>query len=460
MSANMYSLGLRKAYKDGHRGKQLFEEAYANVVNAEKELFDEAKLHADEALLVDKPSTFTQKFVEAPKSIRPGMNFGQQTTSFLAHIVFPFARTTDRLIFQAFKRIPLLAFLDHNTRREWKMGGAARDAVMARQLMGAALLAYYWNLSDPENADEEGYIEGYGDPDYAKQRALAATGYRPESVTNEEGKMVAANQINVTANPFNTNNNIAVMVASIRQGWEKSKKQEPDANEAGLLLASAFRALGGFVVKQSYADNITPYVDAVRPDTEQDRSVAALGGDLGSRAVPAIVRQLNGMVFDPVKRDTKEDSLFGNPALGRMQSAIPGLSSLLPEKKTALGENEPQDRTLLRIDEATEIKQGDPYTELRKLERDVPEVVLGSFKGSFVYGGENIKLNSFERSKWQSIQGQYLKEVMAEWVTSEDWKEMTVEEKTAVVKDIKNEAYDYAKEQMLDELLDARGYGE
>lgn len=456
MSANLYSLGVRKAFKEGFRGKDLFEEAYANAINADKELMDEAKRHADEALLVDSPSAFTS-WLETGKSIKPGMTVGQQTRAFTLNLLFPFLRVSDRLVFQSLKRIPLVAFLDHNTRREWGMGGAARDAVIARQLMGGALMSYYWMMADPDNQDQEGYIEGYGPEDYQERMGLESTGYRAETVTEEDQVMRNANQINVTANPLNTRNNIAVLVASIRQQWEQSKKTDKDANEAALLLTSAMRASGTFLLKQGYAGNVSPYVEALEAGPNQESAVANAAADLGSRAVPAIVRQFNQMYFDPIKRDTAGDKSFTDRVTGRVQAGIPGLSDLLPANLTALGEEQEQGRTLLRLGDGTEIKQGDPYTELRRLERDTEKPLLTEFRGSVTYEGENIKLNAVERNKWQALQGQYLRDVMYEWVTSEDWKEMSDEDKIGVVKDIKKEAYDYAKEELLDEILTARG---
>lgn len=456
MSANMYSLGLRKAYKDGFRGKELFEETYANVVNADKELFDEAKRHADEALLVDTPSSFTS-WLEAGKNIKPNMTAGQQARAFTLNLVFPFLRVSDRLIFQALKRVPLVAFVDHNTRREWGMGGAARDAVVARQLMGGALISYYWMMADPENQDQEGYIEGYSPENYEERMGLEATGYRPESVVEEDQVMRNANQINITANPFNTRNNVAVLVASIRQQWEQSKKTDADAKEMALLMASAMRAGGTFLMKQGYAGNVLPYVEALEAGPQQEGVVAGLVGDLASRAVPAAVRQFNQMYFDPIKRDTTGDKSVSDRILGRVQSGIPGLSDLMPANLTALGEEQDQGRTLLRLGDGTEIKQGDPYTELRRLERSSEKPLLTEFDGTVDYEGESIKLNAYEKNKWQAIQGQYLRDVMFEWVTSEDWKQMSDEEKLDVVKDIKEEAYEDAKEQLLDEILTARG---
>jgi hypothetical protein len=459
MSANLYSLGVRKAYADGFRGKQLFEEGYANAINGDKTLFDEAKRHADEALLVDKPSAITS-WVESGKSIKPNMTIGQQTRAFTLNLLFPFLRVSDRLVFQALKRVPLVAFLDRNSRREWAMGGAARDAVMARQLMGAALISYYWMMADPEDADKEGYIEGYGDPDYQKTQALEATGYRRETVTEEDEVMRNANQINVTANPLNTRNNIAVLVASIRQDWEKSKKTEEDANELALLMTSVMRSSGSFLMKQGYADNVTPYVEAMKASKQQEGAVAAAAIDITGRAVPAIVRQANQMYFDPIKRDTTGDKSVTDRVFGNAQASIPGLSNLLPANVTSLGDEQEQGRTLLRLGDGTAIKKGVPYEELRKLEREVADPVLTEFRDSFTYGGKNIKLNSFEKNKWQSLQGQKIKEIMSEWVVSPEWKEMSTEEKAELVKEVKSEAYDYAKGKMLDELLTARGYEE
>ena len=210
-------------------------------------------------------------------------------------------------------------------------------------------------------------------------------------------------------------------------------------------------------MKQGYAGNVLPYAEALEAGPQQEGVVAGLVGDLASRAVPAAVRQFNQMYFDPIKRDTTGDKSVGDRILGRMQSGIPGLSDLMPANLTALGEEQDQGRTLLRLGDGTEIKQGDPYTELRRLERETEKPLLTEFSGTFTYEGESIKLTAHEKNKWQAIQGQYLRDVMLEWVTSEDWKQMSDEEKLDVVKDIKEEAYEEAKEQLLDEILTARG---
>jgi hypothetical protein len=266
-----------------------------------------------------------------------------------------------------------------------------------------------------------------------------------------------ANQINVTANPFNTRNNIAVAVASVRQEWERSNKEEPDANQVAVGLTAALRGMGKFLLEQGYADNITPYVETLEPGPTQESKAAGAASEIATRAVPAALRQFNQMYFDPIKRDTTGDKSFEDRVYGRVASGIPGLSNLLPANKDALGEDQPQGRTLLRLGDGTPIKEGAPYEELRSLDREIAEPLLTEFRGSFRYEGETIKLNAVEKNKWQAIQGAYIRDVMTEWVTSQDWQEMTTEEKVEVVKDIKKEAYDEAKEQLLDEILTARG---
>lgn len=439
-NANLYALGVRQARAEGFKGRALFEEGSVRANDPNEQMIAMADKKTDEALLVDTPSGWVAK-AEAFKAIRPNMKGSEQAMAFAANTLMPFFRVTDRLLFQAIRRSPL-SFLDKNTREAFAAGGAERDIAIARTAYGTALMAYYWNAA----GDEEGGVVGETTKDYNKLKALQAGGFRPNSVV-EDGRYVDATALNLSFNPLDLQNNVAVNVASIREAWEKGAN-EGDTLEA---LGAASKAFLTFLASQSYAENLSMYLEPAmaRSDQEQDVAAANFVGSLGSQFVPAIARQFNQQSYDPVKRDTRGDKSFGDRVYGRIASGVPGLSETLPTKYDSYGDVIPHGRTLLGMNNYTEVKDDPVSQELTKLEKSTDKVVVSDFRGSFTHNGENIKLPAEAIQEWNRVQGYYLRTWMSEEIQSPEWSNMSNEDRIAIVKDVKKEAHEATKEYML-----------
>ena len=161
------------------------------------------------------------------------------------------------------------------------------------------------------------------------------------------------------------------------------------------------------------------------------------------------MRQLNQQVLDPVKRDTRGDKSFGDRVYGRIASGIPGLSETLPTKYDLYGDVIPHGRTALGLDNYTDIKTDDVSVELQKLERTTEKPVVTGFSGSFQFEGETIKLPADAIQEWNRRQGFYLRDLMAQEISTPEWQSLSDEEKVEIVKEVRKEAYEYAKEDML-----------
>lgn len=452
-NASLYSLGVRKARQEGFTGRRAFEEGAAKAHNPTPEMIKEADQLSDEALLVDTPSLFSSK-LESLKAIRPNMTGAEQTGAFVANMLFPFFRVTDRLLFQALRRAGPLAYLDKNTRADLEAGGARRDIAIARATFGGALIWYYWN----EAGGEE--LEGAGDPDYRKRQALEAGGWRPNSV-KEDDRYVDATALNLSFLPWDTQNAVAANVASIREAYDRGE----DVSEQ---LGLAAQALMNVLASQSYGENLASYFGPIadtNPDTAGPSWANFVGGQ-ASAFVPAAVRQMNQQVVDPVKRDTSGDKSFGDRVAGRIMSGIPGLSDNLPARRDVYGDVVPQGRTTFGMNNYTEIKDDLVSTELTKLEKSTDKTVVVGAPSSFQmesapdvttrYGTAKegkVKLSAEGKQEWQRALGEFLREDMMEWVTSEDWVQMSNEEKIEVVKEVRKAANADAKAYML-ELLE------
>lgn len=438
-NANLHALGVRQAQSEGFSGIRAFEEGSAKAANPTENLLEAAKEKTDESLLVDRPSFYINR-LEGLKSIRPGMKGGEQIAVFVANLLFPFFRVTDRLLFQAIRRSPL-SFLDKNTREDFAAGGARRDIAIARTVYGSALMAYYW-----ANSGEEGTIEGRGPSDYKKRQALESTGWRQNSV--EEGTTAFdATALNLSTNPLDLQNNIAANVASIREAWEKGADEKDIAARLGSVSLALMQVLGS----QSYAENLGQYMGLFSEGSEAQSETAAANffGGMASSFVPAAVRQLNQQVLDPTKRDTRGDKSFGDRVEGRIKSGIPGLSEDLPIKYDFLGDEIPQGRSTLGMDNYTEIKQDPVSKAIREVEDDTEKQVLSGAPSSFKYEGEEIKLTAEQQQEWQRVQGYYIRAYMEQEVSTPEWRSMTTQDKSAVIKDVKKDAYNETKAYML-----------
>jgi flagellar motility protein MotE (MotC chaperone) len=450
MNANLYTLGVRKAREDGFTGMRALEEGTANAMNPTKEMLEKARNLADVTLLVDSPSALGN-MVEPSKAIRPGMKGGEQAGRFAANILFPFLRVTDRLLFQAIRRSPL-SFLDKNTRAEWAAGGAERDIAIARTVYGSALMAYYWQQAGI-GADQEGDVEGAGPPDYKKTQSLEATGYRPNSEV-QGNKMVDITALNLSMNPLGTDNNIAAQIASIREAWERGKKSETEAEELGNQFTEVGRALLGVLASQSYAENLSTFIDPLieRDPARKETAEAAFVGGLGSQFVPAAGRQLVQQVLDPERKVTRGDGSGADRIYGRIASGIPGLSETLPDRVDALGDTMPQGRTTLGIGNYTEIKQDDVSKEIRNIERNTKKPLMTTAPSSFQLEGRTVRLTAEQQQKWNSVQGRLTREVMSIVVADPGWKKFDLATKVEFVKELRSEAYEAAKMEVLPDI--------
>lgn len=434
-NSNLYSLGVREAQKQGFTGMNAITEGAAIARNPDKKMVDAARQMTDEALLVDTPSGLTEA-LEVTKAIRPGMSGGRQALSFTMNILLPFLRVTDRLVFQALRRSPL-ALLDKNTRNAIKAGGPERDIAISRALMGSAIMAYYWYSSDPEAvaSQEEGAVQGQPQ-DYRKEQALQGGGYRANSVI-KDGQNVDATAINLSWIPWNTQNNIASSIATLH-----------DRYDAGGITA-AMRGLLHILGQQSYVENLGPYVELI---TDEDANVSDVGAGLASQFVPAAVRQVNQQFVDPIQRNARGDGSALDKISGRVMSAVPGLSDNLPARHSVYGDEMPHGRSTFGMNNATPIMQDAVSRELQKVERSTRDVVVRGAPKYFQHNNQQIDMTATQQEQWQQIQGAYIREQMGIEVRDPAWRQLSMEDKRAIVEEIYDEAREVAKEQMLQEL--------
>lgn len=438
-NANLYTLGVRKAREDGFTGLTALQEGSNRAYQPSKDLLDEANNLTDVALLVDTPSLLSSK-LEAVKAIRPGMDAGEQALAFTANLLFPFFRVTDRLLFQALRRSPL-AFLDRVTREDLAAGGARMDIAIARMAYGSALMYYYWNQAG------EGEVTGNGPADYKKRQALEAGGWMPNA-TKEGSQYVDASGVNLSFLPDALNNSIATQIASLREAYDEG---QADAGTTAEALGSVMLELGTILSSQSFAENLSTYLEpfAAGDEMSKDTAIANVVGGMASSFIPAALRQYNQAVHDPIKRDTTGDRSISDRIYGRVASGVPGLSEQLPARYDLYGDEVQQGRSISGLQNYRDIKTDDVSKELQRLESTTDKPVVTGAPSSFKYEGETIKLSAEGKQEWQRVQGYYLREFMKEEMADPAWKSYSVDDQIALVKQAKKDAYEETKYYML-----------
>lgn len=439
-NANLYTLGVRKAREEGFTGLAAFEEGSNIAMTANQKMKDEAKAMADIPLLVDKPSFISAK-LEATKAVRPGMKGFEQAGVAFANFLLPFFRVTDRLLFQKIRRLGPVALLDRVTREDIAAGGPRMDIALGRMALSSALIWYYWNQAG------EGNIEGAGPQDPDKLAALQAGGYLPNSVKTDD-QYTDATALNLSLLPDNLQNSLAANIATIREAYESGLQ---DTESTAQAVALATRSLLTELSSTSFAENLSTYLEPFQEgqEWEKDSATANMLAGSASQFLPALMRQYNQIVNDPVKRDTAGDKTIPDKVKGRLMSAIPGLSDNLPVKYDVYGDPMEQGRSWSAIDNYQKIKQDKVSQELQRLERTTDEAVVVGAPSSFQYEGEKIKLTADGKQEWQRVQGHYIKLGMSQAIGTDEWKQAADADKIAIVKEVRKEAYDLTKEYML-----------
>ena len=463
-NANAYALGVREAQAAGLTGKAAFQDGANRAIDPTRwsnSMRQGVEKATNTSLLVDSPSYLMGK-LEAAKSIRPGMSGGEQAAAFSANMALPFFRVTDRLLFQKIRRSPL-SILDRVTREDLKAGGARRDIAIARTLFGSALIYHYWNEAG------EGNIVGEA-PEFQKLAALEAGGYQPRSAL-KDGAYYDASGLNLSMNWADVQNNLAADIATIRAEYDK---EGPTASVAS-KLGNATRGLMSSLSSSSFAENVSQYTDPFKTgmsDSEENAKLGNLLGSVASQFIPAMMRQYNTMVDDPIKRDTTGDKSVYDRTMGRIQSNLPsgimnplGLkgSRDLPVKYSVYGQEKEQGKTLLGMYNYQEVKDDPEIKELQRLERTQTKPLVTRAPNRFTRNGEEIKLTGEEYARFQKEVGEIFLEGMKGVAAMDVYKMASDDDKKAAVKDLLEEARSAAKDKLYpekEEELDLSDYVE
>lgn len=430
--SNIHGLAVRNAGNKGLKGSAFWAEVDNLVNNPTKEMIDASNDYTKTLQFLDKPSRVARglnKLTSTDDKTSLGGRVGASALKF----VIPFVNTPDALIRTALRRTPLGAIERENV-KGWKAGGAERDKVVARMVMGSLFSTWIASLA------ADGLITGQGPSDPRKRQEWAAS-HQENSIKIGNGWYSIAG-----LEPVSTN------VTGVATLVERSKAGEIDitpssVGEAAESIYTATTGLGKVLVDNSYLQGLTDLFSMLEGDKTAGANL--VGGIASNLTTPAFVRK-GVQAADPAIRDTSGDGSFSARIEGRVKSGAPGLSDSLPQRYDVYGR--PMSRDFVGPDIASRMnrrsEETDPVIrELQRLGDNSPDgVVVGAPGKNVKVGGEQRRLNSDEFQDYQRLSGYWIVESVRQEMQSPDWDNMSEADKIGVVKEIVRDMRKTARE--------------
>lgn len=419
--SSIYGLAVRNAGNKGLKGPAFWTEVRDLINNPTPEMINASNDYTKTLQFLDKPSWVAENVIKAQT---PGPNaditerVGKAGLKFFA----PFVRTPDSLIRTALRRTPI-GVLERENINGWRAGGAERDKVVARYIMGSALAAFIASQA------MEGNITGQGPSDYRKKAEWLGSHQENSIKVGDEWISIAGLE------PVSTNiTGIATIVERLKSG---------DVDEAGYfeMAGDAVRGIANVLVENSYMEGLQSLSEIFSSDEQKQGNALQnfLAGLASSITTPAIVRKY-AQAQDPAVRDTTGDGSFGDRVEGRMASGVPGLSEDLPQRYDVYGRPMVRDfagPNMLSRAASKPVDDDPTIKEIERLAATTDKVVFGAPKKSGIkVNGEERRLTAQEFQNYQAVSGAWAVSEVANAMADPEWSASSDEEKIAWIKDI------------------------
>lgn len=443
-SSDMYGMAARKALQEGNEiGTEAFvRRAEELAANPTKDMIAHADNYAAVLQQLSDPDPLT-RWIERGKARKLNMTGAERLGRFTMQTLFPFARVSSNLLFTTIRRSPL-SFLDGVSRKMWRAGGAERDIVMARTIMGTALLGYYANQA------MNGQLSGEGPDDYRKRKELEASGWRPNSRL-VDGKWIDNTALASNGIPMNV---MATLVERFKDG---------KINEEGYIngALSLLGTLGTALNSNTFSEQIGGYFEALKPGDRGETARANVAGNMAQSFLsPAIVRQVNSAI-DPKVYDTTGDGSFTDRVLGRVMSGYSSVANPISQAMGGHGLTQQVDvygnpvtrdvdlfSAITGMSKSKEVSKDPVVVQLAELGKGQDSVLVGPPNRTLRVGGESFRLGAEDYADYQALSGGYVREAVADLMQDPEWAKMSDDEKRGVVKQLVTEGRKWARDQL------------
>lgn len=434
--SNIYGLAVRNAGNKGLKGKDFWNEVDKLIADPTKEMLDATNDYSKVLQFLDKPSAIGDSLVKL-QTPKPDSSAAGRTARAVLKMAVPFVRTPDALIRTAIRRSGVLTPFERENIKGWKAGGAERDKVKARMIMGSALA--FWVATQAY----QGNITGQGPADYKKKQEWLGT-------HQENSIKVGDNWYSIQGlEPVSTNiTGIATLVERLRNG----EISQEDYGKSAAVLA---HSIASVLSENSYLEGFNNLMETndSDPNKAQNALTNFIANTASSAMTPAIVRSYT-QSQDPLVRDTTGDGTLSDRIVNRVKSAFPGLSDTLPQKFDVYGRG--QTKNIAGPDMASRIRErlpeSDPVVqELGRLSDTTDKVIVGAPKKTGIkVNGEQKRLTAEEFQQYQQLSGYWIVESVRQEMQTPEWETYSDEEKIDIVKEIRDDMRANARDYLFD----------
>ena len=441
-NSSIFGLAHRQALKEGLTGDAYHARVQELISNPTTEMRAAADFDAALLQLVDDP-TWMGKALENVKS-RPKntKDYGRRALRTMFHLVAPFARVTDRMLMAAIRRVPIVGFLDRVNQADWAAGGARRDNVVARMMVGAGVISFFVAKA------MSGELSGNGPSDYDKKSQMMAEGWQPNSI-KIDGKWVPLAGLDQIAP-------LASFAASYAELLRDPEFKEEDAVTKGLELISTGASA---VADNSFVEQIASFFSGFGNSALAENNRENYAANMASSFIPAAVRQ-SAEIADGKIRDSSANGDIGPKIVDRIKAGIPGLRQDLPVRHDVYGREIESVKNILGIGQSREVDTNPVVVEIARLTKDAnggKALVTPVDRGDLTRSLKVKRIPSEIVQAYQEAAGTYILEELTAEMAAPEWKTYTDEEKVALVKSVTKEMRKQAREDLFETPIDNEG---
>ena len=434
--SNIYGLAVRNAGNKGLKGKAFWNEVQNLIDNPTKEMIDATNDYTKVLQFLDKPSAIAESLI---KLQTPGVDStvpGRIARGAL-RVAVPFVRTPDALIRTSIRRSGFLGAAERENINGWKAGGAERDKVKARLFMGSFLS--FWIASQAYKGD----ITGEGPSEYRKK--MEWLGSHQENSIKVGDTWYSLQGLE----PVSTNiTGIATLVERLKNG-------EISSDDYSKSAISLVQGIASVLTNNSYLESFANLLEVSSgdPNVAEAALTNFIAGLASSATTPAILRSYT-QATDTAIRDTTGDGSMSDRIIGRIMSAVPGLSEQLPQRFDVYGRPRSRDKAgpdmASRV--STRMEEDDPVIqELADLAEKTDKVLVGApGKSGIKVNGVKRRLTAEEYQQYQWLSGYWIVESIRQEMQYPEWYEMTDDEKIEIIKDIVSDMRANARDYLFD----------
>lgn len=452
---HLYGLGVRKAVEEARaKGRKLTTEELINAGtsyarNPSKDLLQQAERAAEENLLlapnrlVAPLDAMRHTSYVGPKASprEKAVSGAQRAASFIVSFMLPFVRTATNSLYQRIWRRTPLTMLDPHTIADLREGGPKADIAMGRVMLATATTALMWEAAG------KGLITGEGPEDPRQKAIKMGTGWRPKAVRveDEEGNVryQTGQNLGNRLNPFDYNSQLATIVASTREAFERKANE----GQVALGMKMAVRTALYGLLDNSWIGDISDDIEALTDRRQgSDMYWDQWAADQVASFTPNLLAQIARVQDQGQPMTTVKDDL-GQTIKNTLQARLPGLREQLPDRLTPFGEPVQSGTSLMgqstgflpqgnRITGGNYVEQTtDPAKlELQRLTEVFGSSVITPVQRQVKIDGETIRLTNEQYHTYQREVGQRIVTEVNDMISSGEWAEMDDEDKFKAVK--------------------------